>query len=709
MIELQGKYNTAKVFTDNVEQTAVGQIIELCNQEFVRGESIRIMPDVHAGKGCTIGTTMTITDKIVPNLVGVDIGCVDKDTEFLTPYGWKKISEFAKYDMVAVYSLCNDTTFFEYPKAYIKLHEEEFIKIKTKYGIDQMLSKEHTCLLRKGKHNRKCSVDKPYTISALELYNKHQELKLGVRDNFVCNIPNLEIGNGIDLTDEEIRLIVMYSADGITKHSSNLLSVSFRKQRKIERCRELLSKAGIEYKETVHAGTTRISFRFEYDYKRISNLWGCNTRQLKVICEEVMNWDGNEDSMQYTSKYKDDVDFIQYAFACNNRRTSIDFDDRESKECWRVSVASCTPRVQPAGSPKTNMEIVKSVDGFKYCFTTSTGFWIMRRNGCICITGNCGMHVTKLKEKHIELEKLDKIIRKFIPSGFGVRDKEHKYVSNIRIDELKCKDKINLQRANLSIGTLGSGNHFIEVNKDKDDNLYLVIHTGSRNLGKQVAEFYQNKAIANLTDTRAEQQDLINKLKQEGRMKDIDAEIQKIKKPAINNALAYVQGQDFDDYIHDMKITQEFATWNRKAIANTIIKEMKLDEVDEFTTIHNYIDTDTMLLRKGAISAKQGEVVLIPINMRDGSLLCVGKGNPDWNCSAPHGAGRIMSRSAAKRAFTVSEFEKQMDGIYTTSVGKGTLDECPMTYKNIDEIIENIGDTVEILDIIKPVYNFKAN
>ena len=711
MIELKGKYNTAKVFTEVIEETAIGQIIELCNQKFIAGETIRIMPDVHAGAGCTIGTTMTITDKIVPNLVGVDIGCVDKDTEFLTPYGWKKISEFKKNDMVAVYNLYNDTTFFEYPKNYIKLREEEFIKIKTKYGIDQMLSKEHTCLLRKGKHNRVSSVDKAYTISALDLYNKHQALKLGVRDNFVCNIPNLEIEGGLELTDEEIRLIVMYAADGITKHSSDLLSVQFRKQRKIERCKELLTKAGIAYEEVVYGnGTTKISFRFKYDYKRVSSLWGCNRKQLKVVCEEVMHWDGNEDSMQYTSIYKDDVDFIQYAFACNNKRTSIDFDAREGKECWRVSIASCTPRVQPAGSPKTNMEIVKSIDGFKYCFTTSTGFWIMRRNGCICITGNCGMHVTKLKDKHIEPQKLDKVIREFVPSGFSVRSGVHEYAKYVNLNNLRCiKGVNNLARIYQSLGTLGGGNHFIEVNKDSEGNLYLVIHSGSRNLGKQVAEYYQNLAIEKLSSNLEEQKALIAKLKAEGRQSEIEAELKKLKRPVINKALAYVDGKDFEDYIHDMEITQNFAYWNRKAIAQVILKEMKLKAEDDFTTIHNYIETDNMILRKGAVSAQAGEILLIPINMRDGSLLCRGKGNADWNYSAPHGAGRLMSRSAAKESFTVNEFKKQMDGIYTTSVGQSTLDECPMAYKGIDDIVNNIGDTVDILDILKPIYNYKAN
>lgn len=396
MIELKGKYNTAKVFTEVIEETAIGQIIELCNQKFIAGETIRIMPDVHAGAGCTIGTTMTITDKIVPNLVGVDIGC--------------------------------------------------------------------------------------------------------------------------------------------------------------------------------------------------------------------------------------------------------------------------------------------------------------------------GIYVTKLKDKHIEPQKLDKVIREFVPSGLSVRSGVHEYVKYVNLDNLRCiKSVNNLDRIYQSLGTLGGGNHFIEVNKDSEGNLYLVIHSGSRNLGKQVAEYYQNLAIEKLSSNLDERKALIAKLKAEGRQSEIEAELKKLKRPVINKALAYVDGKDFEDYIHDMEITQNFAYWNRKAIAQVILKEMKLKAEDDFTTIHNYIETDNMILRKGAVSAQAGEILLIPINMRDGSLLCRGKGNADWNYSAPHGAGRLMSRSAAKESFTVNEFKKQMDGIYTTSVGQSTLDECPMAYKGIDDIVNNIGDTVDILDILKPIYNFKAS
>ena len=289
----------------------------------------------------------------------------------------------------------------------------------------------------------------------------------------------------------------------------------------------------------------------------------------------------------------------------------------------------------------------------------------------------CGVEVIKLKNKHIELEKLDKLIYHKVPCGFKIRSKEHPFNDGIDLEKLRCKSRVNLTRARLSIGTLGSGNHFIEVNKDSFGDLYVVIHSGSRHLGNEVARFYQKEAYQS-------------------------------SKVDIPKNLAYLEGFLFEDYIHDMKLIQEFASINRKAIAHEIVKEMGLKIEDQFTSIHNYIDTERMILRKGAVSAEEDEVFLIPINMRDGSIICKGKGNPDWNFSAPHGAGRVMSRSHAKNVLTLTEYKKTMEGIYTTSVNRQTLDECPLVYKTMDEIIENTSDTLEIVDRIIPIYNFKA-
>ncbi len=318
----------------------------------------------------------------------------------------------------------------------------------------------------------------------------------------------------------------------------------------------------------------------------------------------------------------------------------------------------------------------------------------------------CGMFVSTLKDTCVDFKKLDSVIRTFVPSGFDVRETPHEYKNYIVIEDLKCRDYVDLNRASLSIGTLGGGNHFIEINKDEEGKLYLVVHTGSRHLGKQIAEYYQNRAAKERA--RKSNDVIIQELKAKGRAKDIQKEIEK-EKVKINSALAYVEGQTFEEYLHDMRIAQKFAEYNRKAIAEVIIREMGFKVDDSFTTIHNYIDLDEMVLRKGAISAKKGEVVIIPINMRDGSIIAKGKGNVEWNQSAPHGAGRLMSRQQAKKRLSLEEFKKSMDGIYTTSVSLNTLDEAPFAYKPMEEIMTNIKDTVEIEKVIKPVYNFKAS
>jgi RNA-splicing ligase RtcB len=324
----------------------------------------------------------------------------------------------------------------------------------------------------------------------------------------------------------------------------------------------------------------------------------------------------------------------------------------------------------------------------------------------------CGMETVRLRETHIEVQKLDKLIYRKIPAGFAVREEPHRFAERFSREALYCGEKIHVRRMMQSIGTLGGGNHFIEADQSEDGSIYLVIHSGSRHLGTEVARYYQEEAYRRLNrvsddDVKA----LIAELKAAGKEKQIQKALKRLqtqKRTDVPKHLAYTVGELFTQYIHDMKLTQEFAMLNRKAMMDELIRGMGVHVAEQFTTIHNYIDTEHMILRKGAVSARLGEKLLIPMNMRDGSLICTGKGNDDWNQSAPHGAGRLMSRAEAKESFTVSEFRKQMNGIYTTSVGKGTLDECPMAYKPAEAIIGCIGDTVEINEIIRPIYNFKA-
>lgn len=319
----------------------------------------------------------------------------------------------------------------------------------------------------------------------------------------------------------------------------------------------------------------------------------------------------------------------------------------------------------------------------------------------------CGMLVAKIKAKYIEYGKLDKVIQDKIPSGKEHRKYKHRFTNNISLDDLIANVR---GEELLSIGSLGGGNHFIEVDKDDEGNFYLVIHSGSRHLGIAVCDYWQNIAIKEckeLTDIRGAE---IAKYKAQGKS---DSEIKELMKDydhySVPKELSYLKGESLQGYLHDMKIVQEFAMQNRAAMLDVIIKEMGWKVIEQFTTIHNYIDLDNMILRKGAISAQLGERVIIPMNMRDGSLICKGKGNPDWNYSAPHGAGRIMTRSDAKNSISMEDYKKSMEGIHSPSINKNTIDESPMAYKPMEEIIENIKDTVEIVKIIKPVYNFKAS
>lgn len=330
----------------------------------------------------------------------------------------------------------------------------------------------------------------------------------------------------------------------------------------------------------------------------------------------------------------------------------------------------------------------------------------------------CGMETLCIKadsevSKNFNGAELDKIIRKNIPSGFNIRKFPHGFVE--QVDWEKIKGHYNKKRAWLSLGTLGGGNHFIEADRDDEGNLYIVVHSGSRHAGLEIANYYQELAWRQLNgNCESDCKQLIEQLKAEGRTQEIQEKLAELKAQVVTNIpkdLAYLSGEFFDDYINDMKIMQHFALLNRKAMMQVICIGLHVKEediIEQFTTIHNYIDTDNMILRKGAVSAQKGEKLLIPINMRDGSIICVGKGNEDWNCSAPHGAGRVMSRKKARENLSLEEFKAEMSGIWSSTVNLDTIDEAPMAYKSMDDILANINPTAEILKIIKPIYNYKA-
>ena len=353
-------------------------------------------------------------------------------------------------------------------------------------------------------------------------------------------------------------------------------------------------------------------------------------------------------------------------------------DEIESSAIGQIQALCNQPFA--AGSKIRIMPDVHTGKGCTIGTTMTVGEYVVPN--LVGVDIGCGMDVVLLKEKRINLPTLDSFISRNIPHGRDVREKPHRNSERIDLSELECFGSIDTRRALESIGTLGGGNHFIEVDRDEEENLYLIIHTGSRNLGLQVAEYYQKLAYESVG----------------GRSQN-----------EIPFELAYLSGEDRDRYLHDMAIMQRYAALNRQTIRDCILDAMKLHEEDFFTTVHNYIDLEHCILRKGAVSAREGERLLIPLNMRDGALICVGLGNDDWNQSAPHGAGRLFSRTQAESSFTLSAFKKSMAGIYTSTVSQDTLDECPMAYKDPQTIISAISDTVRIEKQTRPIYNFKSS
>ena len=325
----------------------------------------------------------------------------------------------------------------------------------------------------------------------------------------------------------------------------------------------------------------------------------------------------------------------------------------------------------------------------------------------------CGMLVVKIdKSFKFDLPKVDRIWHEDIPSGMNHRSTKHRFADRAKIEDILAP--IGVDKLKLSIGTLGGGNHFGEIDVNDEGDHYIVIHSGSRHLGIEVCKHYQRLAIEYHKDKKKSDLAVIEQLKKEGRKSEIEAVLKASKQsqPSIPDELAYLEGQHLEDYLHDMKIAQEYAIWNREAMMEVLLGELGIGKdkiLEKFCTIHNYIDVENRILRKGSISLQKDETAIIPMNMRDGSIIVRGKGNPEWNFSGPHGAGRLMSRSKAKESLSLDDFKKSMAEIYTTCVSTGTIDESPMAYKPFDEIMRNIEPTADIIERIRPIYNFKAS
>lgn len=696
-----------------VEDAARQQLANAASLPFIH-KHIAVMPDVHAGRGCTVGAVIPTHKAIVPAFVGVDIGCVDCDTEFLTTSGWKRIADYQENDDVLVFDTNTEKAFFERAQ-FIKLNcSDGFWHIKTKYGINQMLSDEHSVLYyqytRKGEYKNK------QIISAGELAEKHNNLQLGFRGRFLTTF-NLVRETSIDLTDEQLRVMIMVCADGHLSSKGNGLrcKLSLKKQKKIKRAQLLLKNADIEYKIKVNKWCTTIRFYAPIRTKTLSSFWDASSKQLRIICDEVFYWDGNhKDRVFYTSD-KPSADFMSYAFAACGHRSVMRVDNRGRVNLEYRVFAHPNTKISISGSPnKKEFKRIPSKDGYKYCFTTSTGFWVMRRGGVVVVTGNCGMVAQKLtlKASHLpnHLKDIRSAIEKAVPHGRtdngGRNDRgawgdppstveiawmglEPRY---LKILSRHPKLKHHAQQKHL--GTLGTGNHFIELCLDENDFVWVMLHSGSRGLGNRIGTYFISLA-----------------------RKEMERWF--INLPDKDCAYLAEGSEYFNDYVKAVGWCQDFARENREVMMNHVLQAIK-SHLPKFEVTdgavnchHNYVTKEmhfgknVWVTRKGAVCARKGMLGLIPGSMGAKSFVVRGLGNEQSFNSCSHGAGRKMSRTKAKQLFSLEDHEKATEGVECRK-DNSVIDETPGAYKDIEDVMAAQKDLVEVVHTLKQVLCVKG-
>jgi tRNA-splicing ligase RtcB len=712
----------------DVEDGARKQLFNVAQMPFIY-RHIAAMPDVHSGIGATVGSVIPTTKAIVPAAVGVDIGCVDADTEFLTPTGWKRIADYTEGDSVLVFTpgcdpyrrLNCESAFFETPK-YIKLECEEFWHIQTKYGVNQVLSDEHKVLFYK--YTQAYDFVQYDVMSAKDLAEKHNSLKLGFRGRFLTTF-NLVRDTSVKMSDPQIRVMVMVCADGSFGSSgkdSSRCYLRLKKVRKIERAIHLLNDACIDFDLSVSItdDVTTISFYAPEKFKSLENFWQASPDQLRVICDEIFHWDGSFDDSVYFTRDKASADFMSYAFAACGKRSVMreDIDASDGKIDYRVFAHSNT-KVGIAATPeKNNFERVKSPDGFKYCFTTSTGYWVMRRGGVIAITGNCGMMAVQTTLKASQLPKalgeVRAAIEKAVPHGRTDNGGDHDKgawgdvpsVVEIAWMGLEPKYKKIIEkhpalkgaRTKEHLGTLGTGNHFIELCLSTTDDVWIMLHSGSRGIGNKIGSYFIDLA-----------------------KKDMQRYFIADTLPDIDLAYFPEGSMYFDDYIDSVQWAQQFAAENRELMMRAVLKALKkVSGIPKFETTgievnchHNYVERENhfgkniWVTRKGAIRARKSDLGIIPGSMGAKSFIVRGLGNEDSFMSASHGAGRKMSRTEAKKTFTLKDHREAVKGI-ECRVDSDIIDETPGAYKDIEAVMNAQKDLVEIQHELRQIVCVKG-
>ncbi|KKM63259.1 hypothetical protein LCGC14_1513320 [marine sediment metagenome] len=713
MMKIYNPYNIRipiKVWTDNIDNLFFDkdtgkenleledQIINLTKLPFTF-KHIALMPDFHLGYGMPIGGVLATKGVVIPNAVGSDIGCLDKDTEFLSPNGWIKISEYNN-EKVMQFDIKTNKGIFVQPIQYIKEKCDKFIYINTKYGINQMLSFDHRCLVYK--YNKNYKFEEYETILAKDLLVKHTKLKNGFRHRFLTSF-NLETSKSLSYTEEQLRVIVMCCGDGnLTKNKIPHIVLHFKKEKKINRAKKLLKNANIEY--TFHIQkNNNATFRFKSPIqKKILSFWDASYEQLRIIQNEVFYWDGSFKENCFYTRKKEEADFIQYVFSATGFRGVLRKDiHRDGKIDYRIF---CHKNIKVGinGTPKTNIKIVKSKDGYKYCFTVPSSYLVLRRNGNVFITGNCGMIAMRTLIHDINKETLIKIktdIKKYIPTGEKHHNKSQGWIKWYDAPDILIIQQ-ELASAKHQLGTLGAGNHFIEIQKGDDGFIWIMIHSGSRNFGYKIAQHY-HKVAKKLCE------------KWYSNIPNKDLSFLPISTP------------EAKEYIEAMNYALAFAKESRfqmmRAVCDVLsgyFPKMNIDiSNNHFFDVHhnyaqweNHFGKNVIIHRKGATSARIGQIGIIPGSQGSKSYIVEGLGNPQSFMSCSHGAGRKMSRNDAKKNLNLEEEIKKLDdqGILHTIRGKDDLDEADGSYKDINVVMKNQSDLVKIMIKLTPLATIKG-
>lgn len=704
-----------------VESEALTQLKNVASLPFIH-KHIAVMPDVHFGMGATVGSVIPTKGAIIPAAVGVDIGCLDAETEYLTPDGWMPFNSYSG-EFVLQYDPVSCMATFVEPLAYIRRPVTEMYHMKHSKGLDQMVCDRHKILFYKG--YRKEAGSREYSIHISEDFVQyHKTLSKGFAGGFLTVF---EVGHNsaVDLTDKELRVQIMVAADGSLR-AGGYCEVHFSKDRKIERAKSILAAAGIDFRKYDHAdGTVTLRFDPPIASKQLTFVYGCSQPQLEVIRDEIFHWDGTvaDDGQEiFSTSVKINADAAQYVLAACGIRAGIsvvEYPDKGWNTTYQVYTTK-NPYVNMAPDSSHPVKKIPSVDGFAYCFTVPSGFLVVRRNNNIFLTGNCGMvaHRTELVANDLpdNLKKWRKAIEEAVPHGFG-KDASHAKggfgpsgmpKANLRLwaNKLEARYEALLERhpsingPNLQnhLGTLGSGNHFIELCLDTEDRVWLMLHSGSRGVGNRIGRYF--------TDLAKE-----------------DMRTHFINLPDRDLAYFPEGTYHFDDYIEAMEWAQDFARHNRDLMVAQVFdalrripgvsqKKLLTHEVavnchHNYTTRENHFGENVWLTRKGAVCARKGVMGIIPGSMGAKSFIVEGKGNPESFNSCSHGAGRAMSRSKAKKLFTLDDHIAATAGVECRK-DEGVLDETPQAYKDIDAVMAAQSSLVDVKFTLKQILCVKG-